>query len=243
MKTQTVFNLEHTRNYAAIGNSTLQNTQLSDFSYRVHIYLISLPSDWRVFRQHLANHFNVSVRKVQYALTELSQCRLVEYVRLKKRPNRDQDDGFYRVYEVAKETLKHHKIKVKKAKQTKEKPNIAPNKLTDLFTDCIDRLKKGHDLDTDDENTAELACQDFADTNQGKIRASGLYNWVLTAMLNGRKTRQRTEAIGKTMDRRAAKTATVIHAQTNNMKTPATEKSTLEKLTDRSWAEGLMLEG
>jgi hypothetical protein len=66
-----IIRVKHARNYTVIENRTLQDPRLSFKATGVLAYLLSLPDDWRVSRDDLANRKADGVASVRTAMSEL----------------------------------------------------------------------------------------------------------------------------------------------------------------------------
>lgn len=65
--------------YTQVNTKVIQN--INDLSVLgIWVYLLSLPPDWKVVKEHVRKHFNVGEKKLKKIFAYLVSCNLVEYV-------------------------------------------------------------------------------------------------------------------------------------------------------------------
>lgn len=66
--------------YTQVNNNVVQNMTNCE-AFHVWAYLLSLPADWRVVKEHLKNHFGFGNQKIKKIFAYLHLCNLIEYTR------------------------------------------------------------------------------------------------------------------------------------------------------------------
>ena len=162
---------------------SLSNVQLSHQSHRFHIFLVNQADKFRIYRDHMANVFGVSVRTIQRWVNELKEAGLMVYHRRKM--TMKADDGFYMVFELRPERMNtiREKLKktAKKAKKLARKLMGQQEALDDpkaLFDECIERLSQSHQLSNSDINYLEMVFNDWYDTLTAQPRPQDAYKWM-----------------------------------------------------------------
>ena len=112
---QTVYNINHRQDYTILGNETIRNTHLSDFSHRILQMMLSMPKDFRFYRQYIANYYSRDIKTVQKSLSELRDFGYLEYIQATS-----TTEGYYIIYEQPKkETLRKKVVRLSKKNSVK----------------------------------------------------------------------------------------------------------------------------
>lgn len=258
---QTVYRNNPDTNFTVFDNRTLQDSRkyLSRQARDLLVYMLSMPTDWRFNKSHLANEFERNPQTVQKWLSELRKYGHVQYFR-----EHDSEGnfagGFYAVYEMPNQAA-NEQIIVRIKKKEKETPAHSDVSPASVYRECIKRLAKRHQLTSSDRDAMALSFTDFMAGLTGKLYSINLYNWLEQALKQRMSTELRTAKISAAKDETAQAHVRREVAKTNYNNNQAdqirsyTPKTTADRMhddfmdnvndyvtADTSWADNMELD-
>lgn len=220
---------------------SLSNTRLSPAALRLHLYMMNQADNFRIYRHHLSNIFNVSIRTIQRWINELKNYGLMLYHRRKMTMRADA--GFYMVFELRPERM--HDIREKLKKAAKKAKKLAKKLIGKeealgnpeaVFDECIERMSQYCQLSISDIDYLAMVFNDWYSTLTAQPRPQDAYRWLETAHQLHLSEQQNTMKIVQAKNEKADTIAATIRHEASEIRRKSGAGMTLEeKLNDDSW--------